>query len=133
MYKIIGHTADLRLKVSAKSEKELFKEALAGMAAILKEKPEREEKISKEIEVESPDSISLLVDFLNEALYNAYSEKAVFPDAEFEIFSENKLKAKISGYKIKEGFDEDIKAATYHEAEIKKENGNFAVTLIFDI
>ena len=133
MYKIIGHTADLRLKVSAKSKKELFKEALAGMAAILKEKPEGEEKISKEIELESPDQASHLVDFLNEVLYNAYSEKAIFTESEFEFFAETKLKAKISGYKIKEGFDEDIKAATYHEAEIKKENEDFKVTLIFDI
>lgn len=132
-YQVLGHTADLRLKISAKNKEKLFKDALKGLMAILKEKPEKKEEISKEIEIKSPDLVSLLVDFLNEALYNAYANKAIFSAVEFEVFSENKLKAKIFGYKINDGFDKDIKAATYHKAEIKKENGNFTATLIFDI
>lgn len=133
VYQVLGHTADLRLKISARTKEELFKQALKGMMSILKEKPEKKEKISKEIEIKSPDLVSLLVDFLNEALYSAHANKAIFPEVEFEFFGDTKLKAKISGYKIKDGFGEDIKAATYHEAEIKKENGNFEIVLIFDI
>lgn len=129
----LSHTADVRLKVSAKNKESLFKEALKGMMGILKEKPEKGRSTSQEIEIESFDQTSLLVDFLNEGLYNAYSEKAVYYDAEFTLFGNNKLRAKLIGYKIKDGFDEDIKAATYHEAEIKKENENFTVTLVFDI
>lgn len=133
VYQVLGHTADLRLKISARTKKELFKQALKGMMSILKEKPKEKEKISKEIEIESFDLVSLLVDFLNEALYNVYANKAIFSAVEFEFFSENKLRATISGYKIENGFDEDIKAVTYHEAEIKKIDENFTATLIFDI
>ena len=75
----------------------------------------------------------MLVDFLNEVLYDAYANKAVFQAVEFEVFEKNKLKGKIFGYKVKKGFDKDIKAVTYHGAEIKKTDGNFEVILIFDI
>ncbi len=132
-YQVLGHIADLRLKVLAKNKEELFKQALKGMAEVLKEKLPEKEKILKEIAVDSADQTSLLVDFLNEVLYDAYANKAVFQAVEFEVFEENKLKGKIFGYKVKEGFDRDIKAATYHGAEIKKTDGNFEVILIFDI
>lgn len=133
VYQVLGHIADLRLKVSAKTKENLFKQALKGMMSILKEKPSEKEKIQKEIEIKSPDLVSLLVDFLNEALYEAYANKAIFPAVEFEVFEENKLKGKIFGYKAKEGFDKDIKAATYHEAEIKEINGNYEVMLVLDV
>lgn len=136
-YEILGHTADVRLKVFAGSIEELFREALLGMMGILKEKKEKPEgkclKSVKKIYIESSDQTSLLVDFLNEALYNAYANKEICVWAEFETLSENKLSAKIFCCKIKGGFDRDIKAATYHEAEIKKIGNNFEVTLIFDI
>ncbi|OGZ31743.1 MAG: hypothetical protein A3H02_01610 [Candidatus Niyogibacteria bacterium RIFCSPLOWO2_12_FULL_41_13] len=132
-YQVLGHIADLRLKVLAKNKEELFKQALKGMAEVLKEKLPEKEKILKEIAVDSADQTSLLVDFLNEVLYDAYANKAVFQAVEFEVFEKNKLKGKIFGYKVKKGFDKDIKAVTYHGAEIKKTDGNFEVILIFDI
>lgn len=133
VYQVLGHTADLRLKISAKNKEGLLKEALKGMMSILKEKPSEKKEISKEIKIESPDLVSLLVDFLNEALYNACANKAIFSAVKFEFFSDTKLKAKIFGYKIEDGFDKDIKAATYYKAEIKEINGNYEVILVFDI
>ena len=48
--------------------------------------------------------------------------------------SENKISKKIKITSPIETFDEDVKAVTYHEAQVKKnEKNNYEVTIIFDI
>lgn len=133
-YKILGHTADVRLKVWGGSRKELFKDALLGMIKIIKTPNPKFEIINKRtIEIESGDETALLVDFLNEVLYRANTNKEIYNDIDFKNLSETKLEAELSGSPVKE-FDEDIKAVTYHEAEIKKRSdGQLEITLIFDI
>lgn len=133
-YKILGHTADIRMKVEADSLPELFVAAIEGMNSIIKEKrEERREKSKKIIEIQSPDKTALLIDFMNEVLYLSQANKEIYNEVKFLEFSETALKAEIFGVKVEE-FDEDIKAVTYHEAEIKKnEKGNFETIIVFDI
>lgn len=136
-YEIIGHTADIRLKVWGSSPQELFLDALLGMTRILKSKIPKSEREAKgegrKIEIASPDQTALLVDFLNEALLQANINKEVYNEAQFKSLSKKKLEADLSGIPVQE-FDEDIKAVTYHEAEIKKRpDGQLETTLIFDI
>lgn len=76
--------------------------------------------------MQSLDINSLLVDFLSEVLYQSQINKAVYHDVNFLKFSDPstgsrqaELEAEILGDKVK-SFDEDIKAVTYHELEIKK-------------
>ena len=133
-YKLISHIADIRLKVEADNLSELFVVALEGMNSIMKERGyERGEKSKRIISVESPDETALLVDFLNEVLYQSHTNKEVYIEVNFLEFSETALKAEIYGQKV-DGFDEDVKAVTYHEADvIKNEKGNFETMIVFDI
>lgn len=133
-YQVLGHTADIRLKVEASTLTELFKVAIDGMNHILKS-----QKVSGEIsgkmiiEVQSPDITALLVDFMNEVLYRSQANKEIYMDVKFLEFSDVALKTEIGGQKVEE-FDEDIKAVTYHEAEIiKNEKGNYETVIVFDI
>lgn len=131
-FEILGHTADLRLYVTGHTLEELFRNALKGMASVIK--PGIEGKSSKrEIEIHSEDTTALLVDFLNEALYLSNVHKEVYTDASFRSMSEVTLEGELSGAPVSE-FDEDIKAVTYHEAEIAQNtDGYYEVTLVFDI
>ncbi len=130
-YEVLSHTADLRIKVYGKDEKELFSNALLAMSESMK--PEfTEEKAKREIEVNSLDKAALLVDFLNEVIYLSQANKEVFFDVEFSEFSETALRAKISGKKARR-FGEDIKAATYHNLKIKKKDDFFEAEVLFDI
>ncbi len=136
-FKILPHTADVRLKVFGKTKEELFKNALLGMAQLLenrKQKIENRKEIKTKVSIQSPDINSLLVDFLSEVLYQAQINKAIYSETEFSKFSDNELEAEISGFEIDE-FDEDIKAVTYHELDVKKSPGNdfFETIIIFDI
>lgn len=133
-FKILPHTADVRLKVIGKTKEELFKNALAGMAKILKKTAKEKKPIKTKINIQSPDINSLLVDFLSEVLYQSQINHVIYGEAKFSKFSDNELEAEIFGFKIDE-FDEDIKAVTYHELNIKKSPANdfFETIVIFDI
>ena len=133
-YELISHVADVRLKVEGDTLEELFTAALEGMNHIAKKE---EEKIPcdlvEKFSLASIDSTVLLVDFLSEILTSMHIDKAIYTEVKFDELTEKMLKVKIRGHKV-ESFEEDIKAVTYHEAEIKKnEKGNLEVIIVFDI
>ncbi len=132
-YAVLSHTADLRIKSWGENKEKLFENAMLGMASFLKPRPKTNGSLmQKIITISSPDLISLLVDFLSEVLTQSQIEKVVFTKINFIKFDENELEAKILGVKV-DSFEKDIKAATYHDAEIKKENGLLTVTITYDI
>ncbi len=135
-YKFIGHTADVRLKIEAGTAQGLFEAAIEGMANLMKKGFCRRKKgrvFEEEISVSSPDMTSLLIDFMAEVLSRSQIKHLIFDRVEFEDFTELHLKAKIFGEKA-EAWEKDIKAVTYHEADIKKDkDGNYSTIIVFDI
>jgi SHS2 domain-containing protein len=130
---ILEHTADVRLRVEADTPEDLFREAMLGMfevmscsAALL---PAFEER---RIEVAAPDRTSLLVDFLNEVLSLAHIEKACFGDVKFDRLTETEAVATLTARKPAR-FEQDVKAVTYHEAEVRCERAVWSTMLVFDI
>lgn len=135
-YKILGHTADVKLFVKAGSLKNLFKEAMLGMIEIIsapaKELKRKAKGKTRKIIVESLDANSLLIDFLNEVLYQTQVNREIYTDIKFSVFRTPKLKAEIFGHRVSE-FEEDIKAATYHGEGVKKTATGFETAILFDI
>lgn len=140
-YEFISHTADVRLKIKGDSLEELFLAALQGMGNLIKKnicsdesiQNSKEEVLKEKIEVVAPDLTSLLIDFLSEVLTASQVNKVVYCKVKFEKIDHNNIKAIIYGTMV-ENFDEDIKAVTYHEAEVKKNNeGLWETIIIFDI
>lgn len=133
-YKILEHTADVRIIVQADSLEKLFSEAVYGMMKIIEPKVDnKKEVIQRTIALEAVDATALLIDFLNEVLLATYIHKEVYNEVIFKSLSERSLEAKLSGF-IAKSLGEDIKAVTYHEAEVKKKkDGIWETMLIFDI
>ncbi len=101
--------------------------------------PNCETEVSKiKIKVESVDINSLLVDFLSEILAKSQINKVVYQvlKIKYQKLKESvKLEAEILGYLV-EQFDEDIKAVTYQDLDIKKVNspsGGWQTEIVFDI
>lgn len=109
---------------------------LLGMSEIIKHRePGKEEELEKreKISIDSSDINALLVDFLSEVLYLSNIHKAVYWKINFGSFSDTHLEGETFGREV-EGFEEDIKAVTYHQLEIKqREDGYWEATVIFDI
>lgn len=142
-HKILAHTADIRLNAEGSSLEELFTAALEGMAELIRGPEAVGDDINsaaagksgtkKEIKVSSANETLLLIDFLSGVLTMTQIEKIVFMSVKFRELTGKTVKAEVSGVKVK-NFKEDIKAVTYHEAEIKKnKRGNLETMIVFDI
>ncbi len=134
-FEILDHPADLKIRAFGRNLPEVF----VNMALAMAEQQTRNSEIKKlgnweTAEIESTDLESLLIDWLNEILYQSEVNKKVDFDFEIIEFSEKpyKIKARIKGVPVEEN-NTDIKAATYHDLEIKKVGDNWEVIVIFDI
>ncbi len=132
-FEILPHTADIRLKVTADNYEELFSAALEGMNHLIKTDAPPAMKFKDVIGIDSVDRDMLLIDFLSSILTLSHQQKAIYHLVRFRKFSNTELIADVEGNKVQE-FDEDIKAVTYTEANIRKnEKNEFETVIVFDI
>ncbi len=132
MIEVLEHTADVRLRITASSMEELFRDALRGTIELLRPKV-GPRTVRRAIEVTAPDPTVLLIDFLNEALSSAHVHREAYDDAAIGLTGDNRVAAELRGHEAL-GFGEDVKAVTYHEAEIRRDaDGRWSVTIVYDI
>jgi len=132
-FKILPHTADVRLLIFGSSFEEIFKNALLGMAQILKPTEMKNKTISQKIKIKSLDPPALLIDFLSEILYLSTTNKAIYKELKIEVVTPTSIEAEIKGVKVK-SFGEDIKGVTYHESYFQQKSENvWEALVIFDI
>lgn len=132
-YRQISHTADVGIKVWGQSLEELFKNAVKGMVSIVLDRAFDKKDEHIEIELSAPDNEDLLVDFLNEMLYKINVDNWIPSKADIQV-KDNELKGKIFGGKLRpdQEIAVEIKAATYHNIEIKKEE-QYNTVIYFDV
>lgn len=134
MFEVLQHTADVRLRVEAATLEELFRDAMRGMYAVMRAHEDADANaVRRTIHVDdSADRTTLLVDFLNEVLHRAHVGREWFTDATFVRLDETTAHAEVSGI-APASFDEDVKAVTYHEANVRQEREGWQTTLVFDV
>ena len=132
-YKILEHTADARIYVDGKDLAELFESAIAGMMEMYGPEGIQKETADRKVSVESDNQSYLLIDFLNEILILVNKYKEIYTIKKFKKISNNEVEAILSGQRASH-FNKDIKAATYHEANIRKnDDGLLETNIVFDI
>jgi SHS2 domain-containing protein len=133
-FSFLGHTADVRMRVTGATLEDLFRDALLGMVALADPVAHAQrEPLSREIAVESGDQTALLVDFLNESLASMHTAREAYTGVTFHSLTERSLRATLDGYRA-QSFGEDIKAVTYHEADVRRGfSGGWETTIVFDI
>lgn len=135
-YSYHSHTADVIMKVRADTLNELYETAMRGTSNLLKNNFCNQilaGSSEKKIVVRSVDRIALLIDFLSEVLLSSHINKAIYCNLNIVKLTDQEIEATISGSSV-EYFDEDIKAVTYHEANVfKHKNNQWEASIIFDI
>lgn len=136
-YELLEHTADIAVKVKGADLEELFKNAALAMFDIIAEcvsnkGSSKEEKFL--VKQKAADLEELFISWLNELLSLSAAKGKIFCEVFFKKLNEHGLEAMIGGkdminYKIKT----EIKAATYHELEIKKIGPSWQAKIIFDV
>jgi len=141
MYKLLSHTADIRILARADSIELLFESALEGLCNVLYDDLSELKKLFKaesseiliSVETESYDKSSLLIDFLSSCLSQMHLHNAILFNIQTITVSNNSIFAIIAGSKVN-SFDNDVKAVTYYDTNIKKDDdGLFEVIITLDI
>ena len=130
----ISHTADIKIRVRAPTLEALFSETFNALMQVMYG-TERSGGIVKEIEVESPDNESLLLDFLSEVLFVSEVESLVFFNASISIHG-SQLTAELSG----EPFDplrhsggSEVKGISFSGLSIIHDANGYMLDIIFDV
>ena len=132
-FKVLSHTADLKLKINGDDLKELFANAIAGMFKSIEPEYAKDAKLqTRHITVSAHDQESLLVSLLAEALYLSDIHHEAYERVHFDLFSPSEIKATLHGKKFS-SLKAEIKAITYHELEIKKVSDHYEAIIIFDL
>jgi SHS2 domain-containing protein len=133
-YEVLEHTADVGLRVEGSDLKDLFKTAAEGMTTIAGVyRPGEGEMVP--LSLESPDLEALLVDWLNEVLFQHDSRGAGVRGIGVENVSDTALRGSVSLAPL-EAADEEgvqIKAVTYHLLGVRRTSGGWEATVYFDV
>lgn len=134
-FEILGHTADVRLRVWGKTLAELFEAAAYGLMAMMQPVAENHYSmtVTRHLEIQAGDSTELLIDFLNQILTLAQTNRETYPRLRILHLGDQELEAELDAVPV-DGFGKDVKAVTYHEAEVKRnEGGDWETLLVLDI
>ena len=133
-HRIEEHVADVRARVQGSTLPELFRAALEAMNEIAG--PRRGDDtpaLTEVVSLTAPDTTVLLIDFLSEALTRGHILHGVFDRVEFSTLTDCALEARLEGYEVAH-LVKDIKAVTYHEADVRENaEGQFETIIVFDI
>jgi len=135
-YRLIDHTADLGIEVYGKDLKDLFHNAGEALFEILCDLSEVAESVEKAVNLDCEDLEQLMVEWLGELLYLHDTERLLFKRFEIEEIENKKIKAIVYGEEFKEGrhsVNTEIKAVTYHQIQVRQEEGRWLSRVIFDL
>lgn len=130
-YEEVEHTADWALRVWAPDLEGIFAQAAQGMYALMETTLAPDPHRDMTVELQAPDSESLLVAFLSELLYYGEAEGLGFEDCRV-ILVDQSLRATLRGARITSQVKE-IKAVTFHNLKIEPHDGMFWATIVFDV
>jgi SHS2 domain-containing protein len=138
-FEILEHTADIGIAAYGKTKREVFINAAKGMFEIIAGKNKNlKENFYDKIKLEADNLEGLLFAWLNELLYIGETRMVILNKFQIKELSDFQIKAEVEGAKINPPsikIEKEIKAATYHRLEIKKdgESGLWRAQVIFDI
>ncbi len=138
-FEILEHTADIGLIAYGKNREEVFINAARGMFGIITGGTKNlKENFYDKIKLEADNLEGLLFAWLNELLYIGETRLVILNKFQIKELSDFQIKAEVRGVKINPPsvkIEKEIKAATYHRLEIKKdeESGLWRAQVIFDI
>ena len=137
MYEILNHTADLAIKVQSNTVKGLFYKCAIALTDLLfgSQVSSIQQKAGKiTLQITANNKEDLLVEFLGELLFHSICKYRYFFDFKWKKFTEQEIIVDCLFHNLKAiDLKMDIKAVTYHNIKIKKDNNNFSVIITFDL
>jgi SHS2 domain-containing protein len=134
-FEIMDHTADVGIIAYGADMKQAFANAAKGLFSLITELDDVDEVLHRDAELTATDEESLLVEWLNELIYQFDTEGIVFKRFDITQLDNTRLRARGYGEKVDKSrhrLKTGVKAATYHMLKVEKNDG-FRVQVLFDI
>ncbi|HEX4204956.1 MAG TPA: archease [Ktedonobacteraceae bacterium] len=143
-YEVFEHTADVGINAYGATPADLFIHTAQGMESLMVDPEQIRTQITREITVEGHDTVSLLIDWLNEFIFLFDTEHLLFREFQIDVITETR----VAGRAIGEAYDvhrhelgSAIKAVTWHEAAVtrlpepeqQRSGYRYQAHIIFDI
>ncbi|MBN1574107.1 MAG: archease [Deltaproteobacteria bacterium] len=143
-YRLLDHTADLRIEVVGEGREGLFVSAGEALADLLVgiDRLGGEKEIRREVAAAGDSLEELLIDWLRELLYTFTVKGVVLFRFEIVELTEKVVKAVCTGEKFdieRHGIKTEIKAVTYHGLKIEidgadsSEGDRHRAAIVFDV
>jgi SHS2 domain-containing protein len=135
-YETFDHTADLGVRVFGRTYEEVFANAAYALFDLLTDLNRVRQTLSYNLRVEAADREELLVRWLGELLFLSSAQGYLFKKFSISHLDQTSLQAVAHGETFdpsRHEFKVEIKAVTYHQVEVKEEDGKWEARVIFDI
>jgi SHS2 domain-containing protein len=135
-YHTFDHTADLGLVITGSSEESLFANAAFAVFDTITDLARVEAHETRRIAVEGDGLEDLLINFLREVLYLYNGERWLLKELRIIRISEKDLEAEARGETLdaqKHEICKEIKAVTYHQAQVLQTPAGWMARVIFDV
>lgn len=130
----LSHTADVKIRVHAPTRDLLFSEACMALMQVMYGS-DRKTGTQRELDLESTDMESLLLEFLSEILFITDAESLVIAHAEVQV-SGLHIHATLNG----ELFDRErhnkgteVKGISYSGMTIQQDTNGYVMEILFDV
>lgn len=131
-YQELEHTADLSILVFGEDLSQLFANAAYGLFDVMADLTKPLSGVKRTILLRAPDAESLMVDWLNELIYLHCREGEIYDSFDIAFPTAGEMRAHVEGGRG-EGSKLQVKAATFHDLEIREVAEGFEARLIFDV
>lgn len=129
----VEHTADRALRIWGRDLAELFVNAALGMNSLmLAVDADSGPAVAKQISLEAIDAENLLVAWLSELAFWAETELLIFTHFEFRRILPTGLSVLARGNRVA-ALEKHVKAATFHNLEIRSAPDGLSTTVVFDV
>ncbi|NOY40142.1 MAG: archease [Nitrospirae bacterium] len=135
-FEILDISGDVGLRVHGRSLEELFINSALGLYSLITELSDVEPAETVDIKVNRESLDGLLVGWLNELIFRFDTYGFIGKEVRIKNINENRVEAEIKG----EEFDPErhergllVKAATYHNIRIERNNGIWIAEVVLDI
>lgn len=144
-WKTIDHTADLAIEVRAPDREALYLAAADGLVGLLcgrelsSDTATRARSLDevtewRDLEIAAADDPTLLVDWLRELLWIQSSGDWRYVAAEILRLESDRLSARAGFRPPKPGeIERELKGVTYHDLEVRPEDGGWYARIVFDV
>lgn len=136
MYEILEHTADIGIRATGTSMKDLFESAAQGMTSIAFDPTGVREIEQRSVAATAGDRESLLVEFLQEVLWLIDGEAWLPRRVQIDSIAETSIAATAHGEPrdaARHQMRIIIKAVTYHQLSVRETPAGWQAEVYFDI